>query len=182
MDFLPYSQEYMLMVSVMSGMMLGFVWDIYRIIRHYAKLGNIGTAAGDIAYWILSVYFSIMIIDDISYGNVRLFILLGFLLGAAVYFYGVSGYTLKLFIFIINSFLFLIKKLIALIAAPIKFLIGKIAVILYPFKLKIVKKRDNVKRKFKFLRFRIKKVFKNRKMLYNKKKISKKRKKKKTDR
>ena len=168
------------MVSIMSGMMLGFVWDIYRIIRHYAKLGSIGTAAGDIAYWILSIYFSIMIIDDISYGNVRLFILLGFLLGAAVYFYGVSGYTLKLFIFMIDSLLFLINKLITFIIAPVKFLIGKIAFILYPFKIKIVKGRDNVKRKLKFFRFRIKKVFKNKKMLYNKKKISRKRKKKKT--
>jgi len=46
MDFLPYSQGYMFIVSVMSGMILGCIWDIYRLIRHYIKFGVIGTALG----------------------------------------------------------------------------------------------------------------------------------------
>ena len=141
MDFLPYSQEYMLIVSVMGGMLLGFVWDIYRLIRHYAKLGVFGTAAGDVAYWIISVYFSIQVIYDISYGNVRMFILIGFLSGAILYFYGISKYILKIFIFIIDSVLFLFKKFLSFMIYPIKFLFGKLEAILYPFKIKIKKRK-----------------------------------------
>lgn len=177
MDFLPYSQEHMLIVSIMSGMILGFIWDIYRLVRHFIKFGAIGTAVGDLAYWIISAYFSILIINDISYGNVRLFILLGFLMGATIYFCGVSKYILKCLIFIIDSILFLIKKVLSFMIYPIKFLIRKIKIILYPFKIKVVKERDKVKRRYKFLKFRIKKVFKNKKMIYNNKKRGKNRKK-----
>jgi spore cortex biosynthesis protein YabQ len=179
MDYLPYSQEYMLIVSIMGGMLLGFIWDIYRLFRHYIKLGIFGTAIGDIIYWIISVYFSIMTIYEISYGNVRLFILLGFLAGAIIYFYGASNYILKFFIFIIDSIIFLMKKFISYIIEPIKFIIRKIKNILYPFKLKAEKERDNVRRKYKFFKFRIKKVLKNKKMLYNKKNTRKKRRRKK---
>jgi len=170
MDFLPYSQEYMLIVSVMGGMLLGFVWDIYRLIRHYAKLGVFGTAAGDVAYWIISVYFSIQVIYDISYGNVRMFILIGFLSGAILYFYGISKYILKIFIFIIDSVLFLFKKFLSFMIYPIKFLFGKLEAILYPFKIKIKKGKDKVKRRYKFYIFKLKKVSKNKKMIYNSKK------------
>lgn len=169
MDYLPYSQEYMLVVSVMGGILLGFIWDIYRLFRHYIKLGTFGTAVGDIVYWIISVYFSITTIYEISYGNIRLFILLGFLTGAIIYFYGASKYVLKLLIFIINSIIVLIKKTISFVIAPIKFIIEKIKKILYPFKLKAIKEKENVKRKYKFFKFRLKKVLKNKKMLYNKK-------------
>lgn len=173
MDFLPYSQEYMLMVSVMAGMFLGFIWDIYRLIRHFIKLSEVGTAVGDIAYWIISVYLSIQIIYDISYGNLRFFILVGFLLGALLYFYGISNYILRIFIFCVDSVLFLAKKFVAFMVYPITFLIRKIKGILYPYKIKIEKVVNKVKRRYKFLIFKVKKVSKNRKMLYNKKKLEK---------
>lgn len=170
MDFLPYSQEYMLVVSVMGGMLLGFIWDIYRLIRHYVKFGVVGTAAGDIAYWIISVYLSIQLIYDISYGNLRLFILMGFLLGALLYFYGISNYILKIFIFCIDFILKLINKFISFMVYPIKFLIGKIREILYPVKIKVEKGVNKAKRRYKFFKFKLKKVSKKRKMIYNKKK------------
>jgi len=170
MDFLPYSQEYMLIVSIMGGMFLGFIWDIYRLIRHYVKFSVVGTAAGDIAYWIISVYLSIQIIYEISYGNLRVFILMGFVLGALLYFYGISNYILKVFIFCIDSILFLVKKIISFIIYPVTAFIRKIKDLLYPYKIKAEIKVDKVKRRYKFFKFKLKKVSKKRKMLYNKKK------------
>lgn len=170
MDFLPYSQEYMLIVSIMGGMFLGFIWDIYRLVRHYVKFGVAGTAAGDIAYWIISVYLSIQIIYEISYGNLRVFILVGFMLGALLYFYGISNYILKVFIFCIDSIIFFIKKFISFMIYPVTFLIRKIKSLLYPYKIKVEKGVNKAKRRYKFFKFKLKKVSKNRKMLYNKKK------------
>lgn len=167
MDFLPYSQEYMLMVSVMGGMFLGFIWDIYRLIRHYVKLSVTGTALGDIAYWIVSVYISIQLIYDISYGNIRFFILLGFIGGALLYFYGISNYILKALIFVVDYIVKLIRRFINFMIAPIRFLINKIKSILYPYKLKAIQAKEKAKRRYKFFKFRLKKISKNRKMLYN---------------
>lgn len=170
MDFLPYSQEYMLIVSVMGGMFLGFIWDIYRLIRYYVKLGSIGTAVGDLVYWIISIYISIKLIFDISYGNVRFFILMGFLLGALLYFYGISNYILKLFILIIDILLRYIKRIISFMVYPLKFVVKKIKAVLYPIKLKIKKIIDKTKRRYKFFKFKLKKVSRNRKLLYNRRK------------
>ena len=176
MDYLPYSQEYMLAVSLMAGMFLGFMWDIYRLIRHYSKLNAAGTVIGDILYWIISIKISTQLILDISYGNVRFFILLGFLTGALLYFYGISRYILKLLIFIIDSILKVIKKIIHLLIDPVKFIIRKLKLFLYPVKQKYISKREKLKKRYKFLKFKLKKVSKNRKMIYNKKKRQKRKK------
>lgn len=174
MDYLPYSQEYMLAVSLMGGMLLGFIWDIYRLLRHYFKLGHAGTAIGDIVYWIISIYIGVQLIFDLSYGNVRFFILMGFMFGALLYFYGISRYILKLFIFVVDTILNFIKKIINLLIRPVKFIafqiIKYLKIVLYPVKLKYEKTKNSAKKRYKFFKFKLKKVSKNRKMVYNKKK------------
>lgn len=177
MDYLPYSQEYMLAVSVMGGMFLGFIWDIYRLFRRYFKLGNLGTAIGDVVYWILSIYIGVQLIFDLSYGSVRFFILMGFMIGALLYFYGISRYILKVFIFVVDTILKVIKKIINLLIGPFKFIYKQIKIILYPIKLKYEKAKIKAKKRYKFFKFKLKKVSKNKKMVYNKKKrINKRRK------
>ena len=185
MDYLPYSQEYMLAVSIMTGMLLGSMWDAYRLLRHFIKLGPFGTAIGDFIYWLTSIYIGITLIFDISYGNVRFFILLGFMTGALLYFYGISRYILRLLIFIVDKILKIIKRAIDFLTEPFKALIKKLRIILYPFKLKYEKIRNNAKKRYKFFKFRLKKISKNRKMSYNRrkqfKKINKRRRKEQTN-
>lgn len=173
MDFLPYTQEYMLVVSIMGGMLLGFIWDIYRLVRRYVKMGAVGTALGDLIYWIVSIYISVQLIFYISYGNVRMFILLGFVLGALLYFYGISNYILKFLIFLVDTFIKIIRKVSLFIIKPIRILAGKIKVLLAPLWVKLQKTRNNAKKRYKFYKFRAKKISKNRKLMYNKKKQSK---------
>lgn len=170
MDFLPYSQEYMLIVSIMGGMLLGLVWDIYRLIRHYFKFKSLGTFIGDIAYWVVSVYFSIQLINDISYGNLRFFLLIGFLSGALLYFITISNYILKAFIFVIDTILKVIKKIINLLVFPFNFVKRKIKAITHPIKIKIEIRKNKAKRQWKFYRYKLKRVFKNKKIVYNKNK------------
>ena len=185
MDYLPYSQEYLLAVSIMTGMLLGSMWDAYRLLRHFIKLGPFGTAIGDFIYWLTSIYIGITLIFDISYGNVRFFILLGFMTGALLYFYGISRYILRLLIFIVDKILKIIKRTIDFLTEPFKALIKKLRIILYPFKLKYEKIRNNAKKRYKFFKFRLKKISKNRKMSYNRrkqfKKINKRRRKEQTN-
>lgn len=173
MDFLPYSQEYMLIVSIMGGMLLGLIWDIYRLIRHYFKFGFFGTFLGDLAYWIVSVAFSIQLINDISYGNLRFFLLVGFISGAFLYFITISNYILKAFIFVIDTIIKFIKKIIDFLVYPFTLLRNKIINILRPVKIKIEIRKNKAKRQWKFYKYKLKKISKNKKMLYNKKKSHK---------
>lgn len=170
MDYLPYSQEYMLVVSIMGGMLLGFIWDIYRLLRHYIKLGGFGTAIGDVVYWIISIYISIQLIFYVSYGNVRFFILIGFVFGALLYFYGISRYTLKVFIFVVDTFIKIIKKILNILIAPAKLMYKYILILLSPIKKRCEIIKIKAKKRYKFFKFKIKKISKNKRMVYNKKK------------
>lgn len=170
MDYLPYSQEYMLAVSIMVGMLLGFIWDIYRLIRRFIKLGGFGTAIGDVVYWIISIYISVQIIFDVSYGNVRFFILMGFVSGALLYFYGISRYILKLAFFVVDIIIKIIKKIINILITPAKIIYKYILILFAPIKKKYEITKIKAKKRYKFLKFKLKKVSKNKKMVYNKKK------------
>lgn len=171
MDFLPYSHEYMLAVAVMGGALLGFIWDIYRLARHYIYLGKIGTAAGDLAYWLVSVWFGMQLILDISLGDIRMFVLAGFLAGAAVYFCGLSKYILKSCIFVVDSIIAAVRKFLSWIVWPIAALKRRIVAFMKPYQAKLQKKREKLKRRYKFFKFRTKTIFKTKKMMYNKKKL-----------
>ncbi|MEL7647827.1 MAG: spore cortex biosynthesis protein YabQ [Sedimentibacter sp.] len=173
MDFLPYTQEYMLMVSVMAGMLLGFLWDTYRLVRHFARTGTFGTAVGDLIYWIISINVSVRIIFNLSYGNVRLFILIGFIMGALLYFYGISRYVLKFLIFVTGFVLGAIKKIFWMLVEPFRFVIKQLRLLLHPIVVKLEKMRNNAKKRWKFYKFKLKKISKNRKLMYNKRKLNK---------
>lgn len=168
MDYLPYSQEYMLAVSVMGGMLLGFIWDIYRFFRHYVKLRRLGTAIGDVVYWIISIYIGVELIFDLSYGSVRFFILMGFTAGALLYFYGISRYILKAMIYAADVVIKAVKKVIGVLIGPFRYMVRQLKIFIAPFRQKYEKAKNKAKKRYKFFRFRVKKVLKNRKRVYNK--------------
>ncbi len=167
MDYLPYSQEYMLAVSVMGGMLLGFMWDIYRFFRHYVKLRRLGTAIGDVVYWVISIYIGVELIFDLSYGSVRFFILMGFMAGALLYFYGISRYILRAMIYTADAVIKAVKKVIRVLIGPFRYIVKQMKIFLAPFRQRYEKAKNKAKKKYKFFKFRVKKVLKNRKRVYN---------------
>lgn len=150
MNSAPYSQEIVFLAALIGGFLLGVLWDFYRLLRHYIPLSNLGTAFGDILYWIISLILGLNIIIKISWGNIRFFILFAFLLGALLYFYIFSGIILKLCISLIDFVIHTIIKVYNIIIFPIKFLIKSLKNLLIPYKIKMDSKIQNSKRKIKF--------------------------------
>lgn len=146
----PYSQEIIFLASVLGGILLGLLWDFYRLLRHYIPLGKLGTALGDLTYWIVSLYFGLNIIIKVSWGNIRLFTLIGFLLGAIVYFYIFSKIILNLCISLIDFVIQSIKKVYNIIVFPIKYFIKSLKKFLIPYKIKIDTKIQNKKKEIRF--------------------------------
>jgi len=174
MSAVPYSQEIIFLTSVLGGVLLGLLWDFYRLLRHYIPLGKVGTALGDIVYWIISLYVGLSIIINISWGNVRLFILIGFLIGALVYFYIFSSIILNLCITLINFVIQAIIKIYGVIIFPIKFIIKRLKFFLIPYKMKVDTKIQNKKKEIKFYIYKHKQnVEVKKKQKLKKKKIKK---------
>ena len=156
MSAVPYSQEIIFFISLIGGLLLGLLWDFYRLIRHYIAFGKIGTALGDITYWIISLYVGLNIIIKVSWGNIRFYILLAFLIGALFYFYILSNIILDFFIFLIDLFVKAIIKLYNIIIFPIKFFIKRLKFLLLPYKMKVDTKIKNKKSDIKFYIYKFK--------------------------
>lgn len=170
MAAVPYSQGYIFFITFLGGILIGIIWDIYRILRHFTKLGKKGIVIGDILFWVLSAIIGFRIILYISWGNLRGFIFLGFFLGGAFYFYAFSRYVLKILIFIIKQMVLTIVFIWFLITYPLMLLKYKIYQIMKPYKNKVEFNIALTKRKYKFFKYKLKRVLNEKEMMYNKKK------------
>lgn len=149
-NYAPYSQEMIFLAALIGGFFLGLLWDFYRLLRYYIPINKLGTALGDILYWIVSLFFGLNIIVRVSWGNIRLFILLAFLMGAMMYFYVFSKIILKLCISIIDFVIQTIKRVYNIIIFPIKFIIKSLINFFIPYKIKIESKIKKCKNEIKF--------------------------------
>ncbi|ABO48669.1 hypothetical protein Dred_0119 [Desulforamulus reducens MI-1] len=78
-------QFYYFILTILIGMVAGFCYDLYKVTRGTLRLRKIGTALGDIFFWLIltGVVFILLLLGN--WGEVRLYVLLGLLLGAVLY-------------------------------------------------------------------------------------------------
>lgn len=108
------------LTSIYGGIIGGLVYDIYRSIRYNYKRSKFITYIQDFLFWLAMTYIFFSILIRINWGEIRGYIILGFLIGLIIY-----TVTFSKFVYPITI------KLIGLIRGIIK---NAINFILYPFK------------------------------------------------
>lgn len=172
MSVVPYSQELIFLISLLGGFFLGLLWDFYRLLRHYFKLGRVALILGDILYCITSLFLGLNIIYNISWGNIRLYIVLAFIIGAILYICFLSDIILSSFIYVIDYIILIIKRVFTLIIKPIHFFIKWLKNLLIPYKIVLKEKiEQNKKRISNRYKGYIKTVEDKKRMRLKKKKI-----------
>lgn len=99
------------LLTIIIGSILGFLFDITRIIRKVIKHKNWVVYIEDILLWISTLIIVLYFIFNFSEGSIRFFYFWGFTIGATIYFALFSKYIVNFTVFIINkvkNFLFLI--------------------------------------------------------------------------
>lgn len=157
------SQVYAFLIFILNGLLIGLLFDIFRVSRKSFKTSDLVTYLEDILFWFLSGLILIYSIFKFNNGELRLFIFIGVFSGLSLYILIFS----KLFINITVQIINIIKKVFNIICIiPIKFIVKIINRFLYkPLKhlLKIFKKYMSLfKRKAKNMLF-INIKFKNKK-------------------
>lgn len=112
------NQAYLFFIFTMNGILIGLLFDFFRISRKVFKTNDVMTYIEDVFFWILAgaiVLYSIFVFNN---GELRLFMFLGILLGALVYMLFASSYVIKINVKIIN----MIKKIIRIVIFPFKFI------------------------------------------------------------
>ena len=107
------NQLYTLFVFILSGAVIGILFDLFRILRKSFKTPDIITYIEDILFWILTGLFLLYIIFKYSFGQLRIYMFVSLIIGIVIYFLTISKYFIKLNVKIIRIYkIYYIKNFI----------------------------------------------------------------------
>lgn len=123
MDTSVQKQIYIFLATLYGGIIMAFIYDLYRIFRYYSKPKKIATFIEDFIFWMIVSIVAVIILIFSSWGELRGYVFLGFISGALLYNKLLSRFIITSLVNLVNLIIKGIKKLIDTIIAP--FLIMK---------------------------------------------------------
>ena len=115
-------QLYSLLIYLLSGFIIGIMFDFFRILRKTFKTPDLITYVEDIFFWLLTGIFLIYILIVISNGQIRLYNIIGLIIGIIIYMLVFS-----------KTFINISVNLLKIILLPFKFIFKFIKRIKKPF-------------------------------------------------
>ena len=118
------NQAYLFLIFVINGLLIGLLFDIFRILRISFKTKDIVTYIEDILFWIMTgaiVLYSIFVFNN---GEIRFFIFLGIIIGIILYMTLFSTYIIKISVNIIKIFKNIFGNIFKTLLVPLTF-VGK---------------------------------------------------------
>jgi len=145
------SQLYTFLIYVLSGVLIGIFFDIFRVFRKSFKTPDFVTYLQDIFFWLVTGTFLLYVIFKFSNGEIRSYIFLGLGLGVLLYILIFSKHFIKINVFIIKILKTIIYKIIVIITYPLKLIFNVLRKVLFKpiFILSInIKKRIQILSKY----------------------------------
>ena len=102
-------QAAIFLAATASGLCIGAVYDLLKLLRRSFGAGNAAVAFTDILFWIISAVFVFGINMAVADGEIRVFQLVGAILGAIIFFSALSKPFEKLFSLLVSGFRFALK-------------------------------------------------------------------------
>lgn len=118
------NQAYLFLIFVINGIVIGLLFDFFRILRRSFKTSDLVTYIEDVLFWILTGLILLYTIFAFANGEIRLFMFLGVFFGCLIYMLLLSKYFININVKIILFIKKIILKLISIIIIPIKFVIN----------------------------------------------------------
>ena len=137
------NEIYIFLLFILTGMSIGILLDIFRILRKSFKTIDFITYIQDFLFWLLAGAILLYSIFSFNNGELRGYIFIGVILGIILYMLILSKYFVKIYVAIIN----ILKKIIY---TPIKFIINFIKKHIIEHFIKIVNKIKTILGNFKY--------------------------------
>jgi len=122
-------------VFVLTGCIIGIFFDCFRIARKVIKTADWITALEDGVFWILTGILLIYMIFIFHHGEIRLYLLLGALIGLLLYFLTLSRFFVKQTVNLIRG---LIKYIFSPLRKVLHFLLNPFKVFFQFLKKKVI--------------------------------------------
>ena len=135
------NQAYLFVTFTLVGIIIGALFDAFRILRKTFKTKDLVTYIEDVVFWILTGIIIIYAMYKFCDGQLRFFMIMGIVIGTTIYMLTLSKYVIKISVFLINIIKKIAKYPINLILKITKKLIFRpIIFICINLRKKIVKK------------------------------------------
>ncbi len=166
-----YTQLQLFFIFLINGLLIGLLFDFFRILRKTIKTADFVTYIEDALFWILTGLIILYSIFTYNNGEIRLFMFLAIILGIFIYLISISKIILSISVGTIN----IIKKIFIMIfnilKIPIQFFMKLIKkLFLNPISFIIINIRKYFTKYFKIFSNTIKKVKISNKFVKNTKK------------
>lgn len=137
------NQAYLFLIFSLTGIVIGTLFDFFRILRRNIKTSNIITYLEDVLFWILT---GILILYNIWYfnnGEIRIYMFLAIILGVLIYMSTLSDILIKLFSIILQAIIKIFRVPYNILKSLIRKLIAKIITIYVKITKKFANKKGN---------------------------------------
>ena len=114
------NQAYLFLIFVINGIIIGILFDTFRILRRSFKTTDLITYIQDILFWILTGIILLYSIFNFSNGEVRFYMFLGIFIGCLIYMLTISKYFISINVKVLITIKKIIGKIISIIIFPIK--------------------------------------------------------------
>ena len=116
-------QIYVFLVTLYGGIIIGLIYDLYRIFRGIFNPKKIATMIEDFIFWMVISIAAVSILIFGNDGELRFYTFLGFVLGALLYNRLLSRIVIKSIVIILITIKRILMKIFYIIIYPVKVLI-----------------------------------------------------------
>lgn len=125
-------QAWLFLSTVAAGFVMGFIYDIFRVIRKSLPHRHWMVQIEDIIYWsACSVLMFVFLLHE-NYGEIRFFAIAGAALGMVTYFVSLSAIVLKVSVTLINFLKKVIMTVARILFTPVRWLLRLLKKLLAP--------------------------------------------------
>lgn len=116
------NQAYLFLIFIVNGIIIGVLFDFFRILRKSFKTSDFMTYLEDFLFWILTGVIILYTIFIFNNGEIRLFMFLGIGIGIISYVLTLSSYVIKINVAIIDFFKKILSKIFRILVQPFKWI------------------------------------------------------------
>ena len=148
LDDYTISQAYLFLIFSIDGILIGLLFDFFRILRKSFKTPDFVTYIEDIVFWFLTGLIILYSIFTFNNGELRAYIFIALFIGIVIYILALSKYIIKINVTIIKFIKLIASKIINILTFPLKIVLNLLKKVIFkPFRfiyLNIHKKMTNI--------------------------------------
>ena len=117
------NQAELFLVFIINGIIIGILFDFFRILRKSFKTSDFTTYIEDILFWILTGFSILFTLFKFNNGEIRLYMFFAIVIGVLLYMLIFSSYIIKINVSIIVFLKKIVKKILYYVFMHILFLL-----------------------------------------------------------